>query len=217
MVVLESHNSGTELVLRGHWTTTHHCQLCNGTGCSECYGKINCACSDCYKPETRTFKIQKAKILHLKLDKPKVLDPFDPEPDSAVISHEVSRATLRAGVEEVRVEEGVVRRGHSSLQTKRRPVTFMETLHLNRQHRLSVPDLQVRSPPERPRPRDRRREEFQERAVGPPKQTRYFCKTCNTDVCNACFSSVCGSHNVQFLGSAYFHCKSPFHKIQHNN
>ena len=208
--------SGTELILRGHWGSTEHCQLCRGTGCPECYGKINCACPDCYQPQTRKFKIQKAKILALKLDKPKLLDPFAPEYASAVMSHEISSATNRVRVERVSVEEGVVRRAHTSLQ-HRRPVTFMETLHANRHHRLSVPDLQTRPPSDRPRTRERMREEFQERPVGPPKQTRYFCKTCLKDVCNACFSSVCGSHNVQFLGAAYFHCQSPFHKIQHES
>ena len=134
----------------------------------------------------------------------------------AEISHERSGATSRATVSQVSVEEAalVVRRSNYRTEEARRPTSYMETLHVNRFHRLSVPDLQSRHQAGRPR-RERVREEFQERAVGPPKQTRYFCRNCKADICNACFSTVCSAHNVQFLGAAYFHCKSPFHKIQH--
>merc|ERR1712013_303131 len=45
---------------------------------------------------------------------------------------------------------------------------------------------------------------------------KYFCKKCNLDICNACFSTVCSSHMVQWIGSAFFHCQSPHHKIVHN-
>ena len=118
---------------------------------------------------------------------------------------------------QVNVEEGEVvlrRTNHMMGHNNRRPMSYMQTLHVNRFHRLSVPeqDIQARQKSKRS---DKLREEFQERAVGPPKQTRYFCKTCKADICNACFSSVCSAHNVQFLGAGYFHCKSPFHKIQH--
>ena len=214
MVLLESHNSGKELILKGHWGTTEHCQCGLPNGCPDCYGKINCGCSDCYQPETRTFKIKKARTLALRFDKTQHLDPFDPEYVTADISHETSRATLRARAEEVQVEASVVRRHHAGLDYKRRPMSVMETLRVNRQQRLSVPDFQARPVPDTQRRRERRREEFQERPVGPPKQTRYFCKTCNTDVCNACVSTSCSSHIVQFLGSGYFHCKERFQSLR---
>jgi hypothetical protein len=180
---------------------------------------MRCGCSDCYQPQTRTFKIKKAKTMTLRFDKAKNLDsPGSPDNMKADISHERSGATSRAVVTQVRVDEGdLVRRrtNYRADDTKRRPLSYMETLHVNRFHRLSVPDLQSRHQSGQVKRRDRVREEFQERAVGPPKQTRYFCKNCKADICNACFSSVCSAHNVQFLGAGYFHCKSPFHKIQH--
>ena len=143
--------------------------------------------------------------------------PGAPENIKAEISHERSGATSRAVVSQVSVEEGDLERRRTNYRAddKRRPMSYMETLHVNRFHRLSVPDLQSRQQSGQLKRRERVREEFQERAVGPPKQTRYFCKNCNADICNACFSSVCSAHNVQFLGAGYFHCKSPFHKIQH--
>ena len=212
-------SSDTELILKGHWGHTDHCQCGLPSGCPDCYGKINCGCQDCYQPQTRTFKIRKAKSLALRFDKTKQLEPFSPEFACAEISHEVSAAVARVGEHQVCVEEGVVRRSHQreTLGYNRRPLTFMETLQTNRFHRLSVPELPSRPQPGQAKSRERRREELEERSVGPPRQTRYFCKTCNADVCNACFSSRCGTHNVQFLGAAYFHCKSPFHRIQHDS
>ena len=207
------------LILRGHWGTTDHCQCGLPQGCPECYGTMRCGCSDCYQPETRTFKIKKAKILALRFDKTKNLDSQVPENTEAKISHEESGAKFRAHVNQVKVEEGdvVLRRTQYMVHSQKRPMSYMETIQANRFHRLSVPNMKTRQQFEKSNKRDKIRDEFQEKPVGPPKQTRYFCKTCKVDICNACFSSVCNVHNVQFLGAAYFHCKSPFHKIQHTS
>ena len=195
-----------------------HCDC--GTGCAECYGKINCGCPDCYSPSTRTVKLNKATKKILKFDSAPTFPSLNTTLlyETAVVNHEESKAREKAVVVEVVVEVGdvVLRRSHKSVDYKRRPMSLAETQSNFRRHRLSMPDVPKFELKQRdPQPKSRVREEYKTRDVDPPKQTRYFCKTCNVNVCNVCVSSSCGAHNVQFLGSGYFHCQSSKHKIQH--
>merc|ERR1712193_270553 len=99
----------------------------------------------------------------LRFDKTKNLDTA-PETFQAEISHETSGATFRVSVSQVTVEEGsvVMRRSNYRGDDKRRATSYMESLHVNRFHRLSVQDLQGRQSGESSKRRERVREEFQE-------------------------------------------------------
>ena len=197
-----------------------HCQCGNEMGCPDCYGKLNCGCADCVKPLTRKVMIRKAKSKVLKTDKAPTFESDQVITETALISHVVSDCEEKVKVVAVVIEVGdvVLRRPHTSVDYKRRPVSSVETPKYNRAHRISMPEMPRFEMTKRDtRVRDRRREPGEEKRVGPPKQTRYYCKTCGANVCNACFTTRCGTHNVQFLGSAYFHCQSSFHKIQHDN
>ena len=39
----------------------------------------------------------------------------------------------------------------------------------------------------------------------------YFCMTCNKDVCKDCFTTMCISHNVVWIGNSSFMCTSLYH------
>ena len=39
----------------------------------------------------------------------------------------------------------------------------------------------------------------------------YFCITCNKDVCKDCFTTMCISHNVVWIGNSSFMCTSLYH------
>ena len=199
---------------------TEHCQCGREMGCPDCYGKLNCGCADCVKPLARKVMIKKAKSLVLKTDRAPIFETEKVITETAVISHVVSDCREKVKINSIVIEVGdvVLRRSHKSVEYKRRPVSFAETAIHNRSHRMSMPEMKkIELKKSEPNNRERRRESCDERIVGPPKQTRYFCKTCNASVCNACFTAKCGAHNVQFLGSAYFHCQSHFHKIQHDH
>lgn len=38
------------------------------------------------------------------------------------------------------------------------------------------------------------------------KQSKFQCRTCDKIICNSCFTKKCGSHNVEFKGTAKFAC-----------
>jgi len=44
------------------------------------------------------------------------------------------------------------------------------------------------------------------------KNSKFYCKSCNEHICNACFTTECMDHNVQWLGNATFRCESTYHK-----
>ena len=45
------------------------------------------------------------------------------------------------------------------------------------------------------------------------RNTKYFCRSCNTNICNSCFSISCLSHKVQWMPfSGDFTCGSSLHK-----
>jgi len=191
-----------------------HCQC--RTGCSECYGKLNCGCPDCYVPQ---LNMGKRKKVSLELMEMRSL-PGIPELhyNTVTISHvtehwgKVTKTTVKAE------EDPVRRRSCADGDVSRRPDSCMLNYHhqISRK-RWSMPVMEtVIKEKEKPR-RNRTREIFEARDVAPPKQVKYFCKNCDLDVCNQCFRTVCSSHLVQWIGSACFHCASPFHKIVHQN
>ena len=38
------------------------------------------------------------------------------------------------------------------------------------------------------------------------KQSKFECRTCSKTICNSCFTKKCGTHNVEFKGTAKFAC-----------
>jgi len=168
-----------------------HCPC--GTGCPECYGKLNCGCPDCYVPELKRGK-----------KKSVTLSMVDMAHMPAILELEYSFCT----VSQVMEEKATATKVSVRTQEGRKSVV------LKTRNRWSMPVIPTPIKEKEP-PKKKDREPLEARRVGPPKQVKYFCKNCNVDVCNACFSSVCSGHQVQWIGSAFFHCASPYHKIVH--
>lgn len=197
-----------------------HCPC--GTGCAECYGTVRCGCPDCYTPEKKPrkkkkLKIRKAEIIEITFDS--VIQIAQLLYENCILSHHVEKekAKINQTVVKMDMEVEVVKRNHTSnYHFKRRPVSTIETPKTTRiSHRMSLPDMDFNLKLGKPKKREKLRDPFIVREVGPPKQTKYFCKKCNKDICTECFKTVCSAHNVQFVGTAKFHCQSPFHKIHH--
>jgi len=197
-----------------------HCQC--GTGCVDCYGKFNCGCPDCYTPEKKPrkkkkLKIRKAEVVKVTLDSVSPLEQVLYE--TCILSHHVGkdRAKINRIVINVDEEVEVVKRSsYSNYHFKRRPVSCIEKTNSRSSHRMSLPDMDFNLKLEKPKKREKLRDPLIVKEVGPPKQTKYFCKKCQKDICTACFKTVCSTHNVQFIGTAKFHCESPFHNIDHD-
>jgi len=187
---LPTHNPSTKVV---------HCDC--GTGCPECYGKLNCGCPDCYVPE---YKRGKKKRVTLELESVDIIPQLEYSACTAVARVEGEGALV------AKVTKAVVRTQEEPVQ--RRPGSAA----LKTRNRWSMPAIPVTVKEKEKEKTSRTREPLDPRKVAPPKQVKYFCKKCNLDICNACFSTVCSSHMVQWIGSAFFHCQSPHHKIVHN-
>jgi len=198
-----------------------HCPC--GTGCADCYGKVNCGCPDCYTPEKKPrkkkkLKIRKAEVIEISFDSVFPIGQLLYE--TSMLSHHVGKE--RAKVNRVLVktdqEVDVVKRNSTSnYHFKRRPISCIETPQATRiSHRMSLPDMDFNLKLGKPRKREKLRDSFIVAEVGLPKQTKYYCKKCNKDICTECFKTVCSAHNVQFIGTAKFHCESPYHKINHD-
>jgi len=224
MVVSEKDKTVKEQILNDSFNTPEkntHCQC--GTGCVDCYGKFNCGCPDCYTPEKKPrkkkkLKIRRAETIELCFDKVFPIDQMLYE--NCTLSHhmEKSRAKVNRIVTDIDEEIEVVKRSsYSTYHFKRRPISCIEKTQTRISNRMSLPDMNYDLQLEKPKKREKLRDQIIVKEVGPPKQTKYFCKKCKTDVCNACFTTVCSSHNVQFIGTSKFHCESPFHKIAHDH
>ena len=48
------------------------------------------------------------------------------------------------------------------------------------------------------------------------KNTKYFCKQCDFYICNACLTTQCFNHDVQWIGNSTFICECPKHKPSDN-
>jgi len=190
----------TELPPRMPSTKVVHCPC--GTGCPECYGKLNCGCPDCYVPE---FKRGKKKRVSVDLESVVLLPRLEYSICTVSRVVEEGRATL------TKVTKPIVCTQEEPVQ--RRPGSFA----LKTRNRWSLPAIPVTIKEKEKEKTRRTREPIDARNVGPPKQVKYFCKKCNLDICNACFSTVCSSHMVQWIGSSFFHCASPHHKIVHEH
>ena len=197
-----------------------HCPC--GTGCADCYGTVYCGCPDCYTPEKKPrkkkkLKIRKAEVNEIYFDS--VLQIAQLLYENCSLSHHVGKEKAKVThiVVNVDVEVDVVKRNATSnYHFKRRPVSSIEMPKTTRAtHRMSLPDMDFNLKLGKPKKREKLRDPFIVKEVGPPKQTKYFCKKCNKDICTECFKTVCSAHNVQFIGTAKFQCESPFHKINH--
>ena len=197
-----------------------HCPC--GTGCADCYGKVNCGCPDCYTPEKpkrkkKKLKIRKAEVVELTFDS--VFPIAQLLYENCSLSHHIGEARAKVNRIVIKIDEDVdvvKRSSYSNYHFKRRPVSCIEKSQTRSSHRISLPDMNYNLKLEKPKKREKLRDPVIVKEVAPPKQTKYFCKKCKADVCNACFTTVCSAHNVQFIGTAMFHCESPFHKIKHD-
>ena len=45
------------------------------------------------------------------------------------------------------------------------------------------------------------------------KSPKYFCRSCEVDICKKCLQSWCNAHDVQWIGNHTFNCKSPNHRF----
>ena len=48
------------------------------------------------------------------------------------------------------------------------------------------------------------------------KNTKYYCKQCDFYICNACLTTQCFKHDVQWIGNSTFICECPKHKPSDN-
>jgi len=201
---------------------TIHC-MC-GTGCVDCYGKVNCGCPDCFTPEIKPrkkkkLKTKQAQLIEITFDSVSPIDHLIYENCTLTHHEEVAKTKVNKTVTKVHEAVEVVKRNsYSNYHFKRRPASCVETPKLKfSSHRMSLPDMDLNMKLEKPKRREKLRDPMIIKEVGPPKQTKYFCKKCKADVCNDCVTNECSSHNVQFIGTSRFHCQSPFHKIQHQH
>lgn len=178
--------------------------------------KLSIVNADCYVPELKMGKRKRVSLDLMDMTKlPKILEL---EYSVCTISHvedrtEVVTKTL------VRTQEDVVRRRScNDAMVQKRPDSCLLTYqHRMSRKRWSMPAMDVMIKEKEKPVKQRTRELFEAKDVGPPKQVKYFCKKCKVDVCNECFRTVCSSHTVQWMGQACFHCASPYHKIVHEH
>lgn len=196
-------------------TDVVHCQC--RTGCSECYGKLYCGCPDCYVPEIKTGKRKKLVVEVEEEEGLERIERLEYMYCTVVHCREEREVATKT---EVQTQEYVLRRPRvSDPVSHRRPVSCVLADQVRRsRNRRSLPNMDIlikdkETPPITAAPR----EPFSVRAVGPPRQTKYYCKNCGLDICNVCFSTVCSPHTVQWIGTSNFHCTSPFHKIVHEH
>ena len=121
------------------------------------------------------MRLNKARSKVLRLDQaPPVLPSEAPTPETVTVGRYISAATHTASATAAVVLEAEV--------TFRRPVSGAGEVRsaAPRHHRLSMPAPALpRTEARQPRAAARRSRDLGEaRAVGPPKQTRYYCKTC---------------------------------------
>jgi len=45
------------------------------------------------------------------------------------------------------------------------------------------------------------------------KSPKYFCRSCEVDICKKCLQSWCNAHDVQWIGNHTFNCESPNHRF----
>ena len=138
-------------------------------------------CSD-YCVVDRTVRLNKARSKVLRLDQaPPVLPSEAPTPETVTVGHYISAATHTASATAAVVLEAEVTFRRPPRDT-RRPVSGAGEVRsaAPRHHRLSMPAPALpRTEARQPRAAARRSRDLGEaRAVGPPKQTRYYCKTC---------------------------------------
>ena len=45
------------------------------------------------------------------------------------------------------------------------------------------------------------------------KSPKYYCRSCEVDICKKCLQSWCNAHDVQWIGNNTFNCQSPNHRF----
>ena len=130
----------------------------------------------------RTVRLNKARSKVLRLDQaPPVPASEAVTPETVTVGHYASAATHTASATAAVVLEAEVTFRRPP-RDSRRPVSGAVEVRsaAPRHHRLSMPVPALpRTEARQPRaPARRSRDLGEARAVGPPKQTRYYCKTC---------------------------------------
>ena len=128
------------------------------------------------------MRLNKARSKVLRLDQaPPVLPSEAVTPETVTVGHYASAATHTASATAAVVLEAEVTFRRPP-RDSRRPVSGAVEVRsaAPRHHRLSMPVPALpRTEARQPRaPARRSRDLGEARAVGPPKQTRYYCKTC---------------------------------------
>jgi len=191
-----------------------HCPC--GTGCVECYGKINCGCPDCYTPP-------KAKIGPIRVGRDRMMPPAVQETvqdlpsvlfavcTQSIVQYVVNEAAVSVVQTKIDLEQLHVTKRHR----RDRPVSTVELSSLTKpRNRYSLPALSDFEDLSKVKEfKSRRETEIKEKRIKPAKQTKYYCKKCNIDQCNNCFSKSCTGHNVQWIGQATFICQSALHQF----
>jgi len=182
-----------------------HCPC--GTGCADCYGKINCGCPDCYTPPVElSFAKKKIKELSEEFCFELILQPLISRTAVKVI--ETDKETAIVSTVQTQLDmPSVLRR-----PKKERPISCFD--HSSNDYirsRLSLPVMPDFSLQKEKRRERRKVSEYTEKKIKPAKQTRYYCTTCACDVCNGCFTQSCAGHKVQWIGQSSFICQSVHH------
>ncbi|XP_023346506.1 uncharacterized protein LOC111715423 isoform X1 [Eurytemora carolleeae] len=190
-----------------------HC-VC-GTGCVDCYGKINCGCPDCVTPVKVCIKLPTLKwanVLTIEDLAEYIEDLFINRGTYIQVPILICQDTSdRAIVDVVQTKIDDLLRPAVLIRRNPRPISIVEPVVNARRNRLSLPVLsdfylpktkEITSPSKPP---------FTARNCKPIKQTKFYCKQCKTDICNACFTSFCAGHNVQWIGQATFLCQARLH------
>jgi len=182
--------------------TIVHCPC--GTGCADCYGTLYCGCPDCYVPpevkKRKKLKVKKSSVEFEKGPKGELAYKLQLKETE---SYELEKCLVTAHTKEwgkVIVTTPQVQTAGNKAERRRSEIVL----------RNAQP---IKNNPKPPRPKSLGF--LLESKIGPPKHTRYFCRTCRLDICNPCFMKTkCAGHNIQYLGSSRFYCESPFHPVE---
>jgi len=188
--------------------STEHCDC--GTGCADCFGKINCGCPDCYTPpEPLKVWLHFGEKNFEKIEDVHRTEPLEPFPPvrRPIHSHHADELGTANILEKLICDDLVLKDINNNITITIQPDNLNNNRYSGIWDSMSY-KVKRNSYIQEEKPK----KEFKVRSVRPAKQTRYYCKKCCQDICNLCFSKSCSGHPVQFLGQSKFACESPYHE-----
>jgi len=182
-----------------------HCDC--GTGCADCYGKINCGCPDCCQPTKVNLRVRKPKrVRSAAFQVEELADQLNLQLLGKLVFSTISVHKTEFFSAAVSVISTFV--GHQKVVKRTGLTTNSRTMR----NRLSLPAyLNYKPSAGKEAPRKRSEMEFMETNIRSAKQTKYYCKKCEADICNLCFTKYCSGHAVQWIGQSTFICQSRNH------